>query len=243
MKYLIDKSPEVVRFKAESPLVLGQLLTPLTRYRYWGGPFAIDNGAFSGFDAGGFARLLDRMYEHRSECLFVACPDVVASARRTLELFRMRRRWVPQGWRVALVAQDGMEDLDVPWSEMGALFIGGGDPWKDSKAALDLVRTAKIIGIHVHVGRVNTPGRYRRFTDLGADTCDGSGVSMYDHMLAKITHDDRRTLWGEDDGEIHEPGAGPDSVGDATGGLNGNASCGTDESVSRVCGEGDEKAR
>lgn len=185
MKFLIDKSPPDVKRKAESALVGGQLLTPLTRYKNWGGTFAIDNGAFSGFRANEFAKLLDREADRKSDCMFVTVPDVVASARRTLELWEFRTRWA-DGWPLALVAQDGLEDMPVPWTELAALFIGGGDPWKDSKASQDLVRTAKTLGVHVHVGRVNTPKRYELFADLGADTCDGSGVAMYDHMLAKI---------------------------------------------------------
>lgn len=185
MKFLIDKSPADVERKAESALVGGQLLTPLTRYRNWGGKFAIDNGAFSGFRAGDFKKLLAREVGRKDDCLFVTIPDVVASARRTLELWHFRNRWT-DGWPMALVAQDGLEDLPVPWAELSALFIGGGDPWKDSKASQDLVRTAKTLGVHVHVGRVNTPKRYELFAELGADTCDGSGVAMYDHMLEKI---------------------------------------------------------
>lgn len=50
-----------------------------------------------------------------------------------------------------------------------------------------VVKTALILGKHVHVGRVNTIKRFRWFHDLGAHTCDGSGVAMYDHMLEKIT--------------------------------------------------------
>jgi hypothetical protein len=33
---------------------------------------------------------------------------------------------------------------------------------------------------------VNTLKRYKLFADAGADTCDGSGVAMYDHMLDDI---------------------------------------------------------
>lgn len=185
MQFLIDKSPHEVERKAVSPLVCGQLLSPLTRHATWPGTFAVDNGAFSGFDAGKFTRLLARNWDNRERCLFVTCPDIVGNGRRTLEVWRDRDRWL-RGWPKALVAQNGIEDLDVPWGEFECLFIGGGDPWKDSAAALDLVRTAKILGIHVHVGRVNTPKRFDRFADIGADTCDGTGVSQYDHMLDAI---------------------------------------------------------
>lgn len=64
---------------------------------------------------------------------------------RTLELFHRRRLWIPEGWRVALVIQNGMEDLQLPWDELDAIFVGGGDPWKDSAAAADIVKTATIL--------------------------------------------------------------------------------------------------
>lgn len=166
-------------------LVAGQLLTPLTRYKNAGGVFAIDNGAFSGFRRQEFEALLNRDYDNKHRCIFVTIPDVVASARRTLEIWQHRCAFAKE-WPLAFVVQDGMEDLEIPWHEMAAVFIGGGDPWKDSKSSLDIVRTAKILGKHVHVGRVNTLKRYRRFSEIGADTCDGSGVAMYDHMLDDI---------------------------------------------------------
>jgi len=186
MLFLIDKSPADVERKNESSLVGGQLLTPLTNYRNWGGKYAIDNGAFSTFHADAFVRQLARNEASRADCFFVTVPDIVGSAQRTIELWRYRRRWVGEEWPLAFVAQDGQEMLPIPWNEMAAVFIGGGDPWKDSKAAQDIVKTATRLGIHVHVGRVNTPKRYDLFADLGADTCDGSGVARYDHMLENI---------------------------------------------------------
>ena len=186
MKFLIDLSPNRLSEKIDSPLVMGQLLTPLTGYADAGLPYAIDNGAFSGFPADRFRRLLERQEGRKAECLFVTCPDIVGAGQRSIELFKRRSKWIPAGWRVALVAQDGMEDLEIPWDEMDAIFIGGGDPWKDSKASQDIVKTAVTLGVWVHVGRVNTPRRFELFDELGADSCDGSGIAMYDHMLEKI---------------------------------------------------------
>lgn len=185
MKFLIDQSPRRMAAFMRSPIVLGQLLTPLTRYANAGGLYAIDNGAFSGLNTDAFRALIERESPNYGDCLFVVCPDVVGSARRTLELFQRRKRWI-RGWPIALVAQDGQEDLPVPWDELDCLFVGGNDPWKDSKHARDLVRTAKALGKHVHVGRVNTWPRYKLFRDLGADTCDGSGIARYSHMLRDI---------------------------------------------------------
>ena len=112
-------------------------------------------------------------------------PDIVGSARRTLEVF-FRIKEKATGWPIALVAQDGSEDLDFPWDEIDALFIGGSTEWKDSRHAADLVKAGKMLEKHVHVGRVNTPDRWKRFNDIGADTCDGSGIVKYDHMLPKV---------------------------------------------------------
>ena len=203
MKFLLDKSPTDFTRKLElyPDFIAGQLLTPLTRYKNAGSIFAIDNGAFTYFDSAGFATLLDRELENKDKCLFVTMPDVVRSGRRTLEIWRHGRDIVGD-WPLALVAQDGIEDLDIPWSEMSAIFIGGGDPWKDSNCVLDIVRTAKILKKHVHVGRVNTPSRFRVFQKAGADTCDGSGVAMYDHMLenirAAVTTQDEPVLFDKD---------------------------------------------
>jgi hypothetical protein len=187
MKFLIDTQQDTLRKRMESSdLILGQLLTPLTRYKNWGGTYAIDNGAFSGFDAEAFRRLLERNADNFSRCLFVTVPDIVGSAQRTLELFARRSMWIPDVWPVALVAQDGIEDLEIPWDELQAVFIGGMDPWKDSRHVVDVVKVAKLLGKWVHVGRVNSPKRFEKFEELGCDSCDGSGIAMYDHMLEKI---------------------------------------------------------
>ena len=187
MKFLLDTSADTVRARL-SDLVCGQLLTPLTNYKRWDGVFAIDNGAFSGFDSKAFARLLERNKDCADKCLFVSLPDVVASARRTLEIYKLNweYKWIPTGYKRALVAQDGIEDLDIPWTDLDAIFIGGGDPWKDSKSSLDVVRAAKILGKHVHVGRVNTARRFKLFQEAGADTCDGTGVVRFPEMLQEI---------------------------------------------------------
>jgi hypothetical protein len=84
------------------------------------------------------------------------------------------------------VLQDGAEDMEIPWDEFTTFFVGGKDPWKDSQAAKDIVKTGKALGKSGHVGRVNTPKRYDAFAELGCDTCDGSGVAQYDWMLEAI---------------------------------------------------------
>jgi len=185
---LIDKSPkELARKIAMHPtLIAGQLITPLTRYSNAGIKFAFDCGGYTRFDAKEFRRLLGRDRAMQPNCLFVVVPDIVGSARRTLEIWKRRRLFIPSGWKLAFVAQDGCEDMEIPWDELDALFLGGRDPWKDSQAAMDIIKTAKILEKHSHIGRVNEIKRYKRYAEIGADTCDGSGVAMYDHMLDKL---------------------------------------------------------
>lgn len=191
----MDTSPRLLGERMQTTtLIRGQLITPLTAYADAGGEYAMDNGAFSGLDRQKFWRLLMRQRSYGPDtlerCLFVACPDIVGSGRRTLEIWKRRESFItdcPEYLdKFALVAQDGMEDMDIPWNDFRWLFVGGGDPWKDSRASRDIVKTAKALGKSVHVGRVNEIRRYRLFAELGCDTCDGSGVAMYDHMLEVI---------------------------------------------------------
>lgn len=118
---------------------------------------------------------LERMSPYRSTCLFVTVPDHVGDAKRTLEEFS---RISFPNWPLALVAQDGLEDLDFPPADTwAALFIGGSNEWKMSDSALDCITRAQEIGKHVHIGRVNRFRRYKHFRSLeGSEgfTCDGT---------------------------------------------------------------------
>jgi hypothetical protein len=184
---LLDTSERLEVCQAELHCDVGQLLTPLTRFRLQRPelPWAIDNGAFSRFDEKSFRSLLAREEHHKASCLFVTVPDVVASARRTLEVFA---RWKSRlaCWPMALAIQDGQEHLEMPWDDIAAVFIGGSDQFKLSDHAGHIIKAAKILGKWAHVGRVNTPGRFDHFEKLGADSIDGTGMSMYSHMREKI---------------------------------------------------------
>jgi len=149
--------------------------------------FAIDNGAFGKFDAALFLRLVERERPRRDLCRFVAVPDVVGDARRTLEVFSVwRRKPELAGWPLALVVQNGQENLPIPWSHLDAIFLGGDDNFKLGSAAMGCLKAAKALGKWVHAGRVNTPGRYELFKDAGADSIDGTGLARYSHMRAAI---------------------------------------------------------
>jgi hypothetical protein len=188
MKFLLDTSEKRLKATKGDPLIQGQLLTPLTNYKWWGGIFAIDNGAFSGFDHNSFERLLSRLLDKKTHCLFAAVPDVVGNARRTLEVFHSYSDSlnIIRQFPTALVIQDGQEDLPIPWEQLSAIFIGGTNSFKDSSNAYEIVKAAKILKKHVHVGRVNSVQRFNKYQDAGADTCDGTGVVKFTHQLSAI---------------------------------------------------------
>lgn len=139
--------------------------------------WAMDNGCFTGAYPGDedFLALLDQLEPHRARCLFVAVPDVVGDGPATLAGFPdMAARIRARGWPVALVGQDGMEHLPVPWHLVDWLFVGGSTEWKLGRGAVDLIRQAQAHGKRVHVGRVNSGQRFARFASLGCDSADGT---------------------------------------------------------------------
>ena len=187
MHFLMDSTKAAGDELAVDGIVpVGQLLTPLTRYKRWSDFFAIDNGAFSSFHHKAFKALLAREYEHRRLCKFVAVPDVVGDARRTLEVFNLLAHDLKSaGWPVALVLQDGIGDLAIPWRQLAAVFIGGTTKFKESDSAVACAKAARILGKWVHVGRVNTPDRWDKWAKI-AHSVDGSGVSRYSHMRTRL---------------------------------------------------------
>lgn len=186
---LLDTSHDLETCANEIGGEVGQLLTPLTRYRLRNPslPWAIDNGAFSRFDQKAFMALLSRESDRKDDCLFLSVPDVVGSARRTLEVFD---HWFPrlQGWKLALVCQDGQEELPIPWKFIGAIFVGGSTAWKCGPHATACIKAAQALGKWVHVGRVNDPARFEHFENLGVDSIDGTGLARYTHMREAIAN-------------------------------------------------------
>lgn len=178
---MLDTAQDLNECAAEIGRECGELLTPLTFRKWKGSTYGIDNGAFANFNASHFRSLLKRMQPDRKACRFVAVPDVVSSARRTLEVFD---HWYPElrNWPLAIVAQDGAHELTLPWSRCSAVFIGGSTEFKLSNQAVHIIKAAQAMEKWVHVGRVNTPLRMERFEKLGVDSIDGTGLSRYSHM-------------------------------------------------------------
>jgi hypothetical protein len=143
------------------------------------GMWAMDNGAYSGFDAAAFMAMLKR-FHGRKGCRFVCAPDVVADAHATLELWPFWSSVIRGvGFVPALVLQDGMLASEVPWGELGAVFVGGSTEWKLGPQARELMAYATSRGLWVHVGRVNSGERIRLMALQGADSFDGTGYSMF----------------------------------------------------------------
>jgi hypothetical protein len=125
-------------------------------------------------------------------CLFAVAPDVYPDAteslRRGLEFAPILR---DMGFRVAVVAQNGAEDLDWPWDEIDCLFIGGmktiksKDEWKLSNAAADLAHTARNAGKQVHMGRVNSYKRLERAREMGCTSVDGTYIAKGPNLNVK----------------------------------------------------------
>ena len=109
MIVFLDSSHDLDVAEKELGYPVDELFTPLTR-RFPKRPnehFAIDNGAFSkrGFNAAAFEIMLSRHTDRIDLCRFVVVPDVVGSARRTLEAFEHWRHKLLR-WKLAFVCQD-----------------------------------------------------------------------------------------------------------------------------------------
>lgn len=163
-------------------LIGGQLLTPITNSKVWSPCYyGVDNGAYTGFNEARWFNLVARVGAGDG-CIFVTLPDVVGSHKKTMELWTRYTPLIPHVPR-CFVLQDGCDEIPIG---AVAVFLGGSTSFKMSRSAAELVAEARRRGMHVHVGRVNTTKRYLHFRALGADTCDGTGVLKYPHMLRDL---------------------------------------------------------
>lgn len=196
MKILLDCSPaKIALYRDRYQEDFGQLRTPGTNYALSDDPgveWAADNSMYSDPDIDRWVRWVARFDENRARRpIWVALPDIVGDARRTLELFEHFKLCTNELPR-ALVIQDGIQHVTVPWDDIDAIFIGGTDAFKLSAEAFNVARTANLLRKKIHIGRVNTAKRFRAWaTDPKtgkplADTGDGSGMDRFDHMLEDV---------------------------------------------------------
>jgi len=183
MKIMLDCSPaKIAEYSERYGFEFWQLRTPLTNYARADVPYGLDNGCFKTFDRPAWKRLLAQAMTDQP--VFACLPDIVGDAARTVELFdqfKVMTTGVPR----ALVLQDGIKRIRIPWDDLSAVFIGGSDQFKYGAEAFAAAKAAKMLGKWVHVGRVNTASRVRNWLGL-ADSIDGSGISRYDHMLEDV---------------------------------------------------------
>lgn len=141
--------------------------------------WAMDNGAYSGFDVAAFMEML-RQFEGRKGCLFVTAPDVVADAAATLAKYPFWARIIRAcGFVPALVIQDGMIVDEIPWRIVGAIFVGGSTEWKLGPQAATIVAYARTRGLWTHMGRVNSRKRISYAAKIGCLSFDGGQYSMF----------------------------------------------------------------
>jgi hypothetical protein len=180
MKIMLDCSPKKIHaYRERYGVDLWQLRTPLTRYSLSGLPYGLDNGCFKRFDQKTWERLLNEAED--SVPKFVCLPDIVGDAVRTLDLFDVFESKT-NGLPRALVLQDGIGNHRIPWDKIAAVFVGGSDAFKTSREAMNVCRTAQMLGKWIHVGRASRVAYWKGI----ADSLDGSGISRFDHMLEDV---------------------------------------------------------
>lgn len=148
------------------------------RFDVW----AADNGCFAQgdtFDSDRWLSWLASFSSLTSSCLFATAPDVVGDARATWERSEPFIESIRSlGFKAALVAQDGIEDIGAPWGKFDALFLGGSTAWKLSTSARDITHEAKRRGLWVHMGRVNSLKRLQTAMHFGCDSVDGNFLAF-----------------------------------------------------------------
>lgn len=182
IRYLANPSTPAIR-RAMAARELGMIDTPKQGTPLPDGVlWCADNGRFgSGYpgDDAWLAWLDSFTTEQRARCLFAVAPDVVADAAATIA---ESLPWLPRiralGYPAAFVAQNGLEQLDVPWREFDVLFVGGDTDWKLGPHARALVAEAKARGKGAHMGRVNSLRRLRYAQAIGCDSADGTFLTF-----------------------------------------------------------------
>lgn len=167
---------------------LGAMLTPnnwnsVDRVVGWGVEWCIDNACFDAtkFSPARFLNLCERAAAAGRPPVFVCVPDVVGDHGATTARFA---EWLPKlkpfGLPLAFVTQDGLADpeRDIPWDEVGAVFIGGSDTHKEEMTTL-IADEARRRSRWCHLGRVNSRLRFRRALFAGCHSIDGSAFSKF----------------------------------------------------------------
>ena len=159
-----------------TPASRGDVLGAAQRASWW----AADTGRFANpaaYTDAGYLTWLAALRPARTTCLFATAPDVVGDWAATWALSEpLLPRIRALGFRVALVAQDGMAALP-PVEVWDCLFVGGTTRWKLSEPAYRLARWAVALGKWTHLGRVNSWTRIRAAAVAGYASADGTALA------------------------------------------------------------------
>jgi hypothetical protein len=168
------------------------LVSPAGCVRTEGFPYALDNGAWSyhqkgqPFDDGAFLRAIERVGERAD---WIVMPDQVGDAARTLEA---ADAWWPRlrGAGLLLLAlQDGMTEAQVEARLRPGvgLFLGGSSEYKEASAR-HWGAFARARSLYLHIGRVNTVRRIAIAREAGANSIDGTSVTMFSVNIRRLTN-------------------------------------------------------
>jgi hypothetical protein len=189
------------------PSEVGIMLTPMIGNKLPDGRiWAADTGCFGAPDKFSRDRYLRFLSNNdATRCLFATMPDVVGDAVATLNRMEDWPGTIRSaGYKPALVGQDGLESLPVPWDDFDCLFIGGTTEWKLSNHATRLIREANQRGKWTHVGRVNSLKRLRLVQWQGAKSADGTFIAFGPDINIPKLHwwiqsiKRQPPLWGEE---------------------------------------------
>lgn len=174
------------------------LITPLSA----GGPgrfrYALDNGAWSAFQAGSpfddaaFLRAVER---YGAGADWIVAPDIVAGGLASLEL---SLSWLPRlagaGRLVLIAVQDGMGPADLAGviAPNVGIFVGGTTSWKE-RSLPAWGALSRATGSWLHVGRVNSARRIALCAAAGAHSVDGTSASRYAKTLPRLDAARRQT--------------------------------------------------
>lgn len=158
---------------------LGQLITPHDGNKIRTDmPWAADNAAYSNWCRKSWLSLLNKI--DGMDPLFCVAPDVVGDAKATLKRLKVTSPMIrKRNLKCALALQDGSEWIGIRWNLIDALFIGGSTEFKLGAYARHCIKSAKDRGMWVHMGRVNSMSRLQYAREVGCDSVDGSGYSMF----------------------------------------------------------------
>jgi hypothetical protein len=183
--------------------------------------WAADNGCYGKGYPGdvGYLNWLVRHKPHADRCLWATAPDVVGDAAATLKRSKPLMPIIRAiGYRVAFIAQNGIDLRRVPWEDFDALFIGGAaecrpcryirppgmakiikrcpicsgrfSEWKLGPEAAAAAVEARARGKAVHMGRVNSAKRILYAASLGCATADGTFLTF-----GQDTNIERAYVW------------------------------------------------